>query len=50
MSASVRTNQWLSVVGWRGLFRDRPIIPLVGLLAVLILAIELADPGIVGPE
>ncbi|TMB52990.1 MAG: ABC transporter permease [Chloroflexi bacterium] len=50
MSASVRTNQWLSVVGWRGLFRDRPIIPLIGLLGVLIVAIELADPGIVGPE
>ena len=50
MSASVRTNQWLSLASWRGLFRDRPIIPLVGLLAVLIVAIELADPGIVGPE
>jgi len=50
MSASVRTNQWLSVAGWRGLFRDRPIIPLIGLLAVLIVAIELADPGIVGPQ
>src|SRR5438874_6653176 len=50
MSASVRTNQWLSVVGWRGLFRDRPIIPLIGLLGVLIVAIELADPGIVGPQ
>ena len=50
MSASVRTNQWLSVAGWRGLFRDRPIVPLIGLLAVLIVAIELADPGIVGPQ
>ena len=50
MSASVRANQWLSVVGWRALFRDRPIIPLIGLLAVLIVAIELADPGIVGPQ
>jgi len=50
MSASVPTNQWLSVAGWRGLFRDRPIVPLIGLLAVLIVAIELADPGIVGPQ
>src|SRR5262249_32042241 len=33
--------------GLRGLFRDRPIIPLVGLLAILVLVIELADPGIV---
>jgi ribose transport system permease protein len=31
----------------RTLFRDRPIIPLVGLLAILVVVIELASPGIV---
>lgn len=50
MSEAVRTNQSLTVGGWRQLFRDRPIIPLIGLLAVLVVVIELADPGIVGPE
>ncbi len=32
------------------LVRDRPIIPLTGLLIVLVIVIELADPGIVRPE
>ncbi len=50
MNASVRTNEWLTAVAWRRLFRDRPIVPLTGLLAILILAIEVADPGIVSPE
>jgi ribose transport system permease protein len=49
MSASVGANQWLTIVAWRGLFRDRPIIPLIGLLAILVATIELADPGIVTP-
>jgi len=31
----------------RALFRDRPIIPLIGLLAILVLVIQLASPGIV---
>jgi ribose transport system permease protein len=35
---------------WRTLLRDRPIIPLTGLLIVLVIVIELADPGIVRPE
>jgi ribose transport system permease protein len=50
MNASARTNEWLTAAGWRRLFRDRPIVPLMGLLAILVLAIELADPGIVSPE
>jgi ribose transport system permease protein len=50
MNASVRTNEWLTAAGWRRLFRDRPIVPLMGLLAILVLAIELANPGIVSPE
>jgi ribose transport system permease protein len=37
------------VPSWRALLRDRPIIPLIGLLAVLVLIIEVVRPGIVGP-
>ena len=50
MNASARTNEWLTGAGWRRLFRDRPIVPLMGLLAILVLAIEAADPGIISPE
>jgi len=50
MNASVRANGWLTAVAWRRLLRDRPIVPLMGLLAILVLVIELADPGIVSPE
>lgn len=35
---------------WRTLFRDRPIIPLIVLLVVLVGIIQLAQPGIVGPS
>jgi ribose transport system permease protein len=41
---------WLTVAAWRRLIRDRPIISLIGLLAVLVVASELARPGIVSPE
>ena len=50
MTASARRNQVLTAAAWRSLLRDRPIVPLVGLLAILVAAIELADPGIVNPE
>lgn len=46
MTAEARTTG-LRGTGLRGVVRDRPIIPLVFLLALLVLAIELADPGIV---
>jgi ribose transport system permease protein len=47
MSAAATTARWTSAASWRALFRDRPIIPLIGLLAILVVFIELADPGIV---
>ena len=50
MNASARTSEWLTGAGWRRLFRDLPIVPLMGLLAILVLAIEAADPGIISPE
>ena len=49
MSAAVRGNRWQSAAGWRNLFRDRPLIPLTALLAILVAIIEVADPGIVSP-
>ncbi|MGH2446350.1 MAG: ABC transporter permease [Candidatus Limnocylindria bacterium] len=48
MSASDR-SRWLTAAGWRALFRDRPIIPLTVLLALLVVASELVRPGIVNP-
>jgi ribose transport system permease protein len=49
MSESVRSDGWLTAAAWRGLFRDRPLVPLIGLLVVLVAVIQLAQPGIVGP-
>jgi ribose transport system permease protein len=43
-------NPWLSWAAWRGLFRDRPIIPLIGLLGLLVVVIQLVRPGMVNPE
>ena len=49
-SASGARNAWLTGAAWRALFRDRPMIPLLFLLAILVVVSELARPGIVGPE
>jgi ribose transport system permease protein len=43
-------NPWLTAAAWRALFRDRPIIPLLGLLAILVLVSELARPGVVSAQ
>jgi ribose transport system permease protein len=42
-------SPWRDASMWRGLFRDRPIIPLLALLALLVVLSELARPGIVSP-
>jgi ribose transport system permease protein len=48
---SARTgNQWLTPAAWQRLFRDRPIIPLLGLLAILLSVRELARPGVFSSE
>ena len=47
MSAAVRANRRLDTTVWRSLFRDRPLIPLTGLLVVLVVVIQIANPGIV---
>jgi len=44
---TVQRNRWLAASTWRGLFRDRPMIPLLVLLAVLVVVSELVRPGIV---
>jgi ribose transport system permease protein len=54
MSGTARTgvsrNPWLTAGAWRRLFRDRPLIPLVGLLVVLVGVLQLVQPGIVTAE
>jgi ribose transport system permease protein len=47
MTAAVRAYPWMNTAVWRNLFRDRPLIPLTGLLLVLVVVIQLANPGIV---
>jgi ribose transport system permease protein len=42
-------SQWQPAGGWRGLFRDRPIIPLLVLLVILVILNEVVRPGIVRP-
>ena len=46
-SAPSTRSPWLTASGWRGLFRDRPTIPLLALLAALVILSELVRPGIV---
>jgi ribose transport system permease protein len=43
-------STWLTAAGWRQLFRERPIIPLVGLLVLLVALSEVVRPGIVTPN
>jgi ribose transport system permease protein len=47
-STSGERSAWLTGAAWQSLFRDRPIVPLVGLLLVLIAIIQFVQPGIVG--
>jgi ribose transport system permease protein len=47
MSAAITTNRWLQTRTWRTLFRDQPVIPLIGLLGVLVIVIQIANPGMV---
>jgi ribose transport system permease protein len=42
-------NEWLTADAWRRLFRDRPIVPLTGLLVILIIVFALASPKSIGP-
>jgi ribose transport system permease protein len=43
-------SPWLSAAGMKALFRERPIIPLLGLLALLVILSQVIRPGIVTPN
>lgn len=43
-------TKWLTAGGMRTLFRERPIVPLLVLLALLVLLSEVIRPGIVSPN
>jgi len=45
-SPTVR-SEWLTIGRWRALFRDSPVIPLIGLLVLLVVISEMTRPGIV---
>ncbi|HEY7131327.1 MAG TPA: ABC transporter permease [Candidatus Limnocylindrales bacterium] len=47
MTAATGTVSRANMTALRTLFRDRPIIPLIALLAILVIVIQLASPGIV---
>jgi ribose transport system permease protein len=47
MTAFAGARGWRSLATWRTLFRDRPVIPLLVLLAFLVLLSQVARPGIV---
>lgn len=42
--------RWTTAAGIQSLFRERPIVPLLGLLVILVVISELARPGIVSPN
>ena len=44
-TATVEQNR--SAAGWRSLFRDRPVVPLIVLLGILVVVSELVRPGVV---
>jgi ribose transport system permease protein len=49
-ATTVDRNEWLTADGWRRLFRDRPIIPLTGLLVLLVIVFAVVSPGSMGPQ
>lgn len=50
MDGAATRRTWLTATGWRNLFRDRPIIPLIGLLGLLVVVSELVRPGVVSTQ
>ena len=47
MERAADRSQWLSAAAWRRTFRDRPLIPLLVLLGLLVLLLQLVRPGMV---
>lgn len=50
MDTAASRPSWQTASGWRNLFRDRPIIPLIVLLGVLVVVSELVRPGVVSAQ
>lgn len=50
VSGTSRRPRWTSAAGLRALFRERPIVPLLGLLVLLVILSEVIRPGIVTPN
>jgi len=48
-SVTASRNEWLTAEAWRRLFRDRPIVPLTGLLVILVIVFAVASPRSIGP-
>jgi ribose transport system permease protein len=49
-TATPARDAWRTSAAWRALFRDRPLIPLLALLGLLVVVIQVVRPGMVGPE
>lgn len=47
MERTAERSQWLSATTWRRIFRDRPLIPLLVLLSLLVVLLQLVRPGMV---
>ncbi len=48
-TAPATRDRWLTAATWRRLFRDSPLIPLIGLLALLVALIWVVKPEVVNP-
>lgn len=48
-TGTTNVRAWLRLSAWRNLMQDRPLLPLLVLLALLVAAVELARPGTVDP-
>ncbi len=48
--ATSTRGRWLTAATWRNLFRDSPLIPLIGLLGVLLAIIWLVKPEVINPS
>jgi ribose transport system permease protein len=49
MNVAAGSRPLLTAAGWRRLIRDRPLIPLIGLLVGLVILSQIVRPGIVSP-
>jgi ribose transport system permease protein len=48
-SAASTRSPWLTAAAWRRMFRDRPLIPLIGLLGLLIALFWVLKPEVINP-